>query len=110
VKLVELANQLDVVVIPFGGGTSVTLAVQCPESESRTIISLDTSQMNKILWIDDDNLVARFESGIIGQDLEREMNQRGFTVGHEPDSLEFSRLVATWSFVSRRTRSTDRPD
>ncbi|CAG0921898.1 unnamed protein product [Notodromas monacha] len=92
VKLVKLANELNFVIIPFGGGTSVTLAVECPENEERPIASLDTSQMNKILWIDRENLVARFESGIVGQDLEREMKVRGFTVGHEPDSLEFSSL------------------
>lgn len=28
----------------------------------------------------------------MGQDLEREMRARGFTVGHEPDSYEFSTL------------------
>lgn len=33
-----------------------------------------------------------FQTGIVGQDLEREMRARGFTVGHEPDSYEFSTL------------------
>lgn len=33
-----------------------------------------------------------FQAGIVGQDLEREMRARGFTVGHEPDSYEFSTL------------------
>lgn len=28
----------------------------------------------------------------MGQDLEREMRARGLTVGHEPDSYEFSTL------------------
>jgi len=31
------------------------------------------------------------ESGIIGQDLEALLKKEGFTTGHEPDSLEFSR-------------------
>lgn len=91
-KLVHLANELDLVIIPFGGGTSVSEAVVCPSGEKRTIISLDTSQMNSILWIDQSNLVAKCEAGIIGQDLERELNKRGFTCGHEPDSYEFSSL------------------
>lgn len=45
VKIVELANKFNVVVIPFGGGTSVSGAVSCPTKELRTILSLDTSQM-----------------------------------------------------------------
>lgn len=48
--------------------------------------------MNRILWLDKVNLVACCESGIIGQDLERELNNLGYTSGHEPDSYEFSSL------------------
>jgi alkyldihydroxyacetonephosphate synthase len=45
VKLVQLAQKHDVVIIPFGGGTSVSGAVSCPTEEPRTIMALDTSQM-----------------------------------------------------------------
>lgn len=92
VKIVNLANENDIVVIPFGGGTAVSGAVECPQKEPRPIISLDTSQMNRILWVDEDNLVACCESGIIGQDLEKELRKLGYTAGHEPDSYEFSSL------------------
>jgi alkyldihydroxyacetonephosphate synthase len=90
--IVKLANVHNVVVIPFGGGTSVTGATSCPENETRTIAILDTSQMNKMLWLDRENLAACFEGGIVGQDLERELKSMGFTTGHEPDSMEFSTL------------------
>lgn len=91
-KLVEIANAHNLVLLPFGGGTAVSGAVECPRHETRTIISVDTSQMNRILWLDRDNLVARCQSGIVGQDLERELAALGFTSGHEPDSYEFSSL------------------
>ncbi|KAK8390152.1 hypothetical protein O3P69_013013 [Scylla paramamosain] len=91
-KMVELASRHQVVLIPFGGGTSVSGALLCPEEEGRMIISLDTSQMNSILWVDEKNLTARIEAGIIGQDLERQLRARGYTSGHEPDSYEFSSL------------------
>jgi alkyldihydroxyacetonephosphate synthase len=45
VNLVRLAEKHDIVIIPFGGGTSVSKAVSCPPEETRTILSLDTSQM-----------------------------------------------------------------
>ncbi len=48
--------------------------------------------MNRMLWLDKENLVVCFESGIFGQDLERELRHLGLTVGHEPDSYEFSTL------------------
>ena len=40
-----MCNRHNVVLIPFGGGTSVTGALLCPEQEKRMIVSLDTSQM-----------------------------------------------------------------
>ncbi|XP_058801208.1 alkyldihydroxyacetonephosphate synthase isoform X2 [Phymastichus coffea] len=89
-KTVEVCLDHGVVCIPFGGGTSVSGAAQCPINEYRAILCLDTSQMNRILWIDPNNLLACCEAGIIGQDLERELRIKGFTSGHEPDSYEFS--------------------
>ncbi|KAG2459645.1 ADAS protein, partial [Polypterus senegalus] len=47
---------------------------------------------NRILWIDEKNLTAHVEAGIIGQDLERLLNVSGYCTGHEPDSMEFSTL------------------
>lgn len=91
-KIIKYCDEHDIVIIPFGGGTSVSGAVVCPVYEKRTIAVLDTSQMNRILWLDQMNLVACCEAGIIGQDLERELNKLGYTCGHEPDSYEFSSL------------------
>jgi len=91
VALVSLAFKHSVVIIPYGGGTSVSGGVCCPEDEQRPIMSLDTSQMKRILWIDEVNLLCCAESGIIGQDIEAQLKAKGFTTGHEPDSYEFSR-------------------
>jgi alkyldihydroxyacetonephosphate synthase len=44
--IVAAAAKHNVVVIPFGGGTTVTGAVQCPPSEKRMIVSLDTSKVH----------------------------------------------------------------
>lgn len=90
--LVKLATDYNVAIIPFGGGTSVTWALVCPKNEKRMIVSLDTSQLNKILWIDEKNLTACIQSGINGQELERLLAEKGFCTGHEPDSMEFSTL------------------
>ncbi|XP_074639266.1 alkyldihydroxyacetonephosphate synthase, peroxisomal-like [Acropora palmata] len=91
-EIVHLAVEHNVCIIPFGGGTSVSNALECPDTEKRMIISLDMTKMKKILWVDEENLVAHIEAGIIGQELEQQLNARGLCVGHEPDSLEFSSL------------------
>ena len=92
VKIVNAANVNNVCIIPFGGGTTVSGAVTCPENENRMIVSLDMTDMNKILWFDEENLLAHCEAGIVGQDLENKLAEFGFCTGHEPDSLEFSTL------------------
>ncbi|XP_032522709.2 alkyldihydroxyacetonephosphate synthase [Danaus plexippus] len=90
--IVKCASKHQFVIIPFGGGTSVSGSVTCPANEERPILLLDTTAMNAILWLDKEQLLARVQAGILGQDLERELRSRGFTVGHEPDSFEFSTL------------------
>jgi alkyldihydroxyacetonephosphate synthase len=49
--IVRAADAHNVVIIPFGGGTTVSGAVLCPEGEKRMIVSLDTSKMNRILCV-----------------------------------------------------------
>lgn len=90
--LVKLATKHNVAIIPYGGGTSVTWALLCPTNEKRMIVSLDTVLLNKIIWIDEKNLTARIQAGINGQELERQLAEKGFCTGHEPDSMEFSTL------------------
>jgi len=91
-RLVRLANEHDVCIIPFGGGTSVSGALLCPAEEKRMIVSLDMHEMNQIKWIDTENGLVCMEAGIVGQDMKRRLEAEGFTIGHEPDSLEFSSL------------------
>lgn len=40
-----LASKHNVAIVPIGGGTNVTGAVDCCPEENRMIVSLDTSQM-----------------------------------------------------------------
>ncbi|KAG5677422.1 hypothetical protein PVAND_007180 [Polypedilum vanderplanki] len=101
VLIVKLANKHFSVLIPFGGGTNTTLSLNYTKKDSnRFYVSLDTSLMNRILWIDKESMLACIESGITGFDLSRALEKHGFTMGHEPDSIEFSTLggwVATRS-------------
>ena len=98
--LVRLAGKHNVVLIPFGGGTSVSGALECPADERRMIVSVDMHRMNKILWVDKENLLVCMEAGIVGQDIKRRLEKLGLTIGHEPDSIEFSSLGALRATVA----------
>jgi alkyldihydroxyacetonephosphate synthase len=50
------------------------------------------SKMNRIKWIDGDSMTALIEAGAIGTQIEETLQRRGFCLGHEPDSHEFSSL------------------
>ncbi len=90
--LIRLALAHNVCLVPYGGGTSVSCALQLPASETRMIVVVDMRRMNQILWIDKENYRACVQAGIIGGRLEAELAKEGFTSGHEPDSLELSTL------------------
>lgn len=105
--LVATALRHDVSVIPFGGGTCVTEALRCPQEESRTIVSVDMRRMNRILWIDPVDRMACIEAGAVGRDIAAQLAEYGFTMGHEPDSIEFSTLggwIATHASGMKQNR------
>jgi alkyldihydroxyacetonephosphate synthase len=90
--IVEAAKTHDVTLIPYGGGTNVTDALRCDEHEQRMIVSVDMRRMNRILWIDRENMMASIEAGAVGRNIISELRKHGLTMGHEPDSVEFSTL------------------
>ncbi len=91
-RLVQSAKENHFTLIPYGGGTSVTHALKCPENETRPILSVDMKRMNRILWIDPVNRMACIEAGAVGRHITDQLARHGFTMGHEPDSVEFSTL------------------
>lgn len=92
VTLIQLAQTHHVCLVPYGGGTSVSCALQLPANETRLITAVDMRRMNKIEWIDRENYRACVQAGITGGDLEALLEKEGFTSGHEPDSVELSTL------------------
>jgi alkyldihydroxyacetonephosphate synthase len=90
--LVEAANKHDVSLIPYGGGTNVTDALRCQADERRMIVSVDMRRLNRIVWIDRENMMACIQAGAVGRHIMAELKKYGVTMGHEPDSVEFSTL------------------
>jgi alkyldihydroxyacetonephosphate synthase len=90
--LTEAALRHDVSLVPYGGGTNVTDALRCPDGEERMIVSVDLGRLNRILWIDPTNRMACIQAGAVGRDITDGLARYGMTMGHEPDSIEFSTL------------------
>ncbi|KAL8440657.1 hypothetical protein Emag_007845 [Eimeria magna] len=93
--IVRCATKHNVCLIPFGGGTSVTLGLTVPEEETRMVATVSLGFMQKIIYLDRDALILCVEAGAVGALLENQLRGFGVTLGHEPDSLEFS-TVGGW--------------
>lgn len=91
-QLIASAKRHNVVLIPFGGGTNVTGALRCEPDEERTIVSVDLHRMGSVLWIDRANQMACIQAGTVGRNINAQLAAHGFTMGHDPDSVEFSTL------------------
>lgn len=64
-------------------------------------------QMCRVLEVDAANGTAHIQAGVVGRNMSQELAARGVTMGHEPDSLEFSTLggwVATRASGMKRGR------
>jgi alkyldihydroxyacetonephosphate synthase len=98
--IVKSASEYDVVLIPFGSGSNIAGCLDAIDSRNRMIVSLDMKLMSKVLSVDAKSNTARIQAGAVGPDMERQLNENGFTLGHFPDSFEYSSLggwVATRS-------------
>jgi alkyldihydroxyacetonephosphate synthase len=90
--VLSFASEHRIAVVPFGGGTSVVGGVNATRAPFGAVITLDMSAMDRVLDIDTVSGTAVVEAGIYGPLLEKALQAKGFTLGHLPQSFEFSTL------------------
>jgi alkyldihydroxyacetonephosphate synthase len=111
--VVRAVLDADAVLIPFGGGTSISGSLEPPEAEPRPVVSVDLSRLSRVLQIDPVSRLARVQAGVLGPDLEHQLAERGWTLGHFPDSFTHSTLggwIATRSSGMQSDRYGDIAD
>jgi len=87
VEILALCQEQGLAVVPTGGRTTVTGALD----PGRSGIALDlTRHLNRVLGISEADLTARVQPGILGPEYEEHLERRGFTCGHFPQSFEFA--------------------
>lgn len=83
----------DLAVVPVGGGTSVTGGIEALSNRpEQPVVAFDVSALSACLDIDHKSGVATFQTGIRGPELERVLATFGMTLGHTPQSFEYSTL------------------
>lgn len=112
-QVLQAALAHDAVVIPFGGGSSISGSLEPDPAEERPVLSVDMARLDRVLEIDEASRLARVQAGVFGPHLEEQLNARGFTFGHYPDSFTHSTLggwIATRSSGMQSDRYGDIAD
>ena len=91
--LVDYATANHIALVPYGGGSSVVGGVTPLTGSTQTaVVTVDMALMNRILEVNTNDMVAHIEAGIYGPALEEQLQQAGVTLGHYPQSFEYSTL------------------
>ena len=79
-KILAYANEKKIPVTPRGAGTGLVGASVAIENG----IMIDTTLMNKILELDEENLTLTVEPGVLIMNLRAYVEERGFFYSHDP--------------------------
>jgi alkyldihydroxyacetonephosphate synthase len=88
--LLAACSELGVVVVPFGGGTSVVGGLAGMDPDDRPSVAVDLSRMASVRALDVPSSLVTVGPGMRGPALEEELAREGLAFGHLPQSWEFA--------------------
>ena len=86
--VLRFAAERGIPAVPYGAGSGVCGGIS---PDDRTIL-IDVKRMDGIRNVDSDTLTCSAGAGIVGQNLEDQLNAKGYTFGHFPSSIYCSTL------------------
>ena len=93
-----------IAIVPFGGGTSVVGGLDPIRDDFKAVISLDLRRLNRLHSLDAMSGEAELGAGLTGPDAERLLGERGFSLGHFPQSFQFATIGG---FAATRSSGQD---
>ena len=93
--VLEACSEARVAVVPFGGGTSVVGGVEPFSDGFDGAVALELRRLDRVGDVDRASLTATLEAGLLGPEAERRLGEQGVTLGHFPQSFEYS-TVGGW--------------
>lgn len=98
-QLIAQARLTGARLIPYGGGTSVVGHINPPPGDE-PVLTVDMGRLARMIDLNENDRLATFGAGVTGPHLEAQLRAHGFTLGHFPQSFEYSTLggwIATQS-------------
>jgi len=83
----KICAERRIAVVPFGGGTSVVGGLEPAAAAFAGVVALDLRRMNALVDLDEQSRLAVLEPGLRAPQAEALLNERGFTIGHFPQSF-----------------------
>ena len=93
-----------IAIVPFGGGTSVVGGLDPIRGDFKAVVSLDLRRLNQLHSLDEVSGEAELGAGLTGPDAERLLGERGFSLGHFPQSFQFATIGG---FAATRSSGQD---
>ncbi len=90
-ELITYAQKTDTRIIPYGGGTSVVGHIN-PPKDDQPVLTVALEKLRRMSQLDKMSRLADFEAGVTGPYLEAQLRAHGYTLGHFPQSFEYSTL------------------
>ena len=91
-EILRFCADRSIAVVPFGGGTTVVGGVDPERGDFKAVVSLDLRRFDALHSLDDVSWEAELGAGLTGPEAERLLGERGFSLGHFPQSFRFATI------------------
>ncbi len=88
VAILRVCSERRIAVVPFTGGTSVVGGLTPDRAGLAGVISLDLRRLDRVVEIDEISRTATLQAGLRGPAAEALLREKGWTIGHFPQSYE----------------------
>ena len=102
--ILDYCTRQHIAVVPFGGGTSVVGGLDPIRDGFDAVVTLDLRRFDELHWLDEVSGEAELGAGVTGPDAERLLGERGFSLGHFPQSFRFASIGG---FAATRSSGQD---
>ncbi|ODQ94413.1 flavoprotein [Mycolicibacterium holsaticum] len=103
-SILRFCAERGIAIVPFGGGTSVVGGLDPIRGDFAAVVSLDLRRLNQLHSLDEISGEAELGAGMTGPDAERLLGERGFSLGHFPQSFEYATIGG---FAATRSSGQD---
>ncbi|MCV7302568.1 FAD-binding oxidoreductase [Mycobacterium barrassiae] len=102
--ILRYCSEHGIAIVPFGGGTSVVGGLDPIRGDFGAVISLDLRRLNELHALDEISCEAELGAGLTGPDAERLLGERGYSLGHFPQSFQYATIGG---FAATRSSGQD---